>query len=133
MARRVIDTNQLILLWRGGRPAPGPIRSEASARAAAEAWLRANPEDGVLTPIRLELLGGARDRDEVRLAEYFLALFPLFDGGVVLPEDWAEALRLARRVPFSGRPRGALDCLIRAVSRRLRLTVLTADGGMPPA
>ena len=85
-----------------------------------------------MTPVRLELVGGGRDKDEVRLTEYTLDQFPLFDEGVVLPDDWQVALQMAKRVPFSGRPRGALDCLIRAVSRRLSLVVVTDDLGMPP-
>lgn len=131
MTRRVIDTNKLIQLWRGRPPAPAPVRSEVTARAAAEAWLRAAPLDGVVTPVRLELLGGARDKDEVKLTEYFLGQFPLFDGGVVLPEDWTQAERLAKRVRVGGRSRGAMDCLIRAICNRLGLQLRTDDTGIP--
>jgi len=127
----VIDTNQLIRLWRGGPPAPAPVRSEQAARDAAAAWLARDQGDGLVMPVRLELLGGARDKDEVRLTEYFLDLFPLFDGGTVLPEDWAEAVRLAKRVPHNDRPRGAMDCIIRAICNRLGLDLQTADAGMP--
>ena len=102
-------------------------------REAAGVGSGAGRSDGVVTPDYLELIGGGRDRGEVRLTEYFLGQFPLLDDGTLLPQDWIEALRLARRVPFSGRSRGALDCLIRAVSNRLGLTVKTEDQGMPPA
>ena len=93
MATRVLDTNVLIRLWRGGPPSPGPVNSEASARAAAMAWLALNPQDVILTPIRVEFLGGTRDREELRLADIFLGCSAVLDGGRVLPEDWRAAAR----------------------------------------
>ena len=133
MRRRVIDTNVVIGLWRGQLLAPGRVRSKDDADRAAAEWLRLYPRDGIVTPVRLEFLGGALSRDGVELPDYFLGRFPLFDGGVVLPQDWDAALRLARRVPRAPAPRGALDCLIRAVCDRLGLELRSDDGAMPPA
>ncbi|MGL6097232.1 MAG: PIN domain-containing protein [Fimbriiglobus sp.] len=131
MAGRVIDTNKLIPRWRGTRPSPGPVRSAESARAAARTWLSLSPNDGILTPVRVEFLAGIRDKDELQWADVFLAEFVLFDGGRVLPEDWQEAERLARRVPRDGRPRGTLDCVILAICNRLNLGFSSDDTGLP--
>ncbi len=134
MRPRVIDSNILLALWHGRFPSPTKVkvRTKPTAQLVAGAWLKLNPGDGVLTPIRLELVGGSLDRDAVRLTDYFLDLFPLFDDGDVRREDWDAAARLARRVPFEPRPRGAMDCLIRAICQRLRLDLETQDTGVPP-
>ena len=135
MRQRVIDSNVLIGLWHGRRPSPVKVkvRSRAEARLVADAWLKIYPGDGVLTPIRLELIGGGLDRAGVELTVFFLDLFLVFDGGEVRREDWDAALRLARRVPFEPRPRGAVDCLIRAICQRLDLELKTFDTGVPPS
>lgn len=134
MRPRVIDSNILLALWHGRFPSPTKVkvRTKPTAQLVAGAWLKLNPGDGGLTPIRLELVGGSLDRDAVRLTDYFLDLFPLFDDGDVRREDWDAAARLARRVPFEPRPRGAMDCLIRAICQRLRLDLETQDTGVPP-
>jgi predicted nucleic acid-binding protein len=130
----VIDSNILLALWHGRFPSPTKVkvRTKRTAKLVVLAWLKINPGDGVLTPIRLELVGGGLDRDAVRLTDYFLDLFPLLDGGDVRREDWDAASRLARRVPFAPRPRGAVDCLIRAICQRLGLQLETLDTGLPP-
>ncbi len=134
MRLRVIDSNILLALWHGRYPSPTTlkVRTRPTAKLVAAAWLKIYPGDGVLTPIRLELTGGGLDRAAVQLTDYFLDLFPLFDGGDVRREDWDTASRLARRVPFEPRPRGAVDCLIRAICQRLRLDLETQDTGVPP-
>ena len=134
MRPRVIDSNILLALWHGHYPSPTKVkvRTKSTAKLVVKAWLAINPTDGVLTPIRLELVGGGLHRDQVKLTDYFLDLFPLFDDGDVRREDWDAALRLARRVPFEPRPRGAVDCLIRAICQRLGLQLKTLDTGVPP-
>ena len=133
MRPRVIDSNVLLGLWHGRYPSPikVKVRTKRTAKLVAATWLRIYPGDGVLTPIRLELVGGGLDRDAVQLTDYFLDLFPLFDGGDVRREDWNTASRLARRVPFEPRPRGAVDCLTRAICQRLRLDLESLDTGLP--
>lgn len=127
MRRRVLDTNVLVTLWHSSA---GRVQSERAADDVAQAWLVAHPRDGVVTPVRLEFLGGTRSRDELRIAEYFLGLFDLLDGGRVLVEDWQVAERYAKRVPFEPRPRGAIDCLILAICVRLNASLFTFDSGM---
>ena len=94
---------------------------------AAHQWLKRNPDDGIVNPVRLELPAGTKHRDELRLTEEFLELFPCFDTRRVLDEDWDEAKRLLKHVPSDGKARGVLDYLIRAVCNRLRLQLHTED------
>ena len=96
---RVIDTNVLVRLWRGLAPSRGRVVSRDSADEAVQTWLGLYKLDVIVTPVRLEFLGGTRDRDELKLADYFLSLFPLLDRGRVLPEDWIVAERYARHPP----------------------------------
>jgi len=134
MRRRSLDTNRLIQIWHGKLPHPGrfgTVSSEATAVEAAQRWLRANPKDVITTPVRLEFLGGTRDRDELTWADVFLGEFELLDGGDVIPQDWAEAERLARRVRRGGRSRGAIDCVIVAICTRLRADLYSDDTGLP--
>jgi predicted nucleic acid-binding protein len=129
MPRRVIDTNVLIELWHGRKPARRPVRSEEAADEAAAAWLRLNPKDAILTPVRLEFLAGTRDKEEQRLADRFLAAFEVLDGGRVLPEDWERAERYARRIRGTGKARQAIDCLLLAICDRLHADLHTVDRG----
>jgi predicted nucleic acid-binding protein len=130
MRNRAIDTNILIEIWHGRWPDGKPVRSDESATVEPRKWLRKYPHDGILSPTRLEFLGGTRSKDDLKLADIFLSEFPLFDDGAVLTEDWEEAERLARRVPRSGRSRGAIDCLLVAICRRLNLDLHSNDTGI---
>lgn len=130
MKPRVLDTNILIEIWHGRWRGGKPVRTEELAAEEPRKWLKKYPNDGILTPVRLEFLGGVRDKDELRLADIFLAEFPLFDDGEVLNQDWQEAERLARRVPRNGRARGAVDCLIAAICKRLNADLSTNDTGI---
>jgi len=107
------------------------VNSVSTAVEAAQRWLRNFPNDAIITPVRLEMLGGVLNRDHLIWTEAFLNEFDLMDDGKVLLEDWREAERLARRVPSIFRPRGALDCLIRAICLRLHAELYTDDTGMP--
>jgi hypothetical protein len=129
MARRVIDHNVVLGLWHGRGPNRKPVRSEETARQAVREWLRQHPEDGLVTPVRLEFLAGTKDREEQRLGDLFLDGFPLFDGGRVLVEDWIAAERFARRIRGTGRARGVVDCLILALCERLHADLYTLDKG----
>ena len=86
MARRVLDHNVVLGIWHGRGPSRKPVRSEETARLAARGWLREHPEDGLVTPVRLEFIAGTKDREEQRLGDLFLGEFPLFDDGRILPE-----------------------------------------------
>ncbi len=85
----------------------------------------------IVTPIYVEFLVGTRDSSEQRLAEAYLAQFDNIDGGNIPKEDWDETLRIARRIPPTGKPRQLGDCLIRAIANRLKHTVITPDTGFP--
>jgi predicted nucleic acid-binding protein len=129
VARRVIDHNVILGIWHGRGPGGVKVESERTARQAAANWLREHPGDGIVTPVRLEFMGGTDDRDEQRLGDLFFAQFPLLDGGTVLPGDWELAEQFARRIRGTGRKRDAIDCLILAVCKRLNLDLYTLDKG----
>lgn len=134
MVRQVLDTNKLLVFWHGKMPKPGSHGSVRSVRAAVEAARRVfevYPDPFLVTPVRLEFLGGTRDKDELLWADAFLGEFELLDGGDVIPPDWAEAERLARRVRRGGRSRGALDCIIVAICNRLHADLSSDDTGLP--
>jgi predicted nucleic acid-binding protein len=130
MKDRVLDTCILIDIWHGRSPSRVRVRSEETARSAAQAWLKKYPRDAILTPIRLEFYGGTRDKDDLRLAGLFLDEFDLLDEGKVLVEDWRAAERYARWVRGEGRARGALDSLIRAICDRVGAELNTHDTGI---
>lgn len=129
MADRVLDTTVLIKIWRGDTPGIRRPNSEGTARAAAVAWLRQSPNSVIVTPVRIEFLVGARDKDELRLYDAFLSPFRVLDEGRVIPQDWEMAERYARWIPPSGRFRGAMDCLILAICDRLHAELQTEDKG----
>jgi predicted nucleic acid-binding protein len=85
----------------------------------------------LVTPVVIEFLAGVRGRHELELADKFLSEFAVLDDGNVVPSDWQEARRLARRVPQDGTRRQLGDCLIRAIANRLRADVLTLDEDFP--
>lgn len=130
MARsRVIDHNVVLAIWHGRVPDGRKVRTEETARLAADEWLHKHPGDGLVTPVRLEFLGGTDDREEQRLGDLFLDRFPLYDGGRVLPEDWAVAERYARRIRGTGTKRDVIDCLVLALCDRLNADIYTLDLG----
>jgi predicted nucleic acid-binding protein len=128
---KVFDTSMLIWAWRTSR---GGLRGPVDA-GVAEEWARRLIDlyrtDAIVTPVRIEFAAGARDAAESKVFRAYLAMFQNIDGGRILPEDWAEALRLAEWIPHDGRPRQLGDCLIRAIARRLKCDVLTRDTGFP--
>ncbi|MEZ6233190.1 MAG: PIN domain-containing protein [Phycisphaerales bacterium] len=129
---RVFDTNYLIGAWNRH----GPPQSLTEARERAKQFLNTMGSGGILSPIRLEFLSGARTKQELRLYDAFLDQFEVLDLAAkrqrgVRAEDWTEAERLVRRVPPDGKPRHLADCLIRAIANRLGVEVLTNDAGFP--
>ena len=131
MARSVLDTNVLIYQWnRRSRGAAQP-RSKTAVFDWARELVRMHDTDAILTPVKIEFACGVRSRNELKLAENYLSVFCIADKGKILPEDWKEAERLARRVPSNRKPRQLGDCLVRAIARRLRLDVITYDATFP--
>lgn len=130
MKHRVLDTNILIEIWHGKWPGGKPVRSDEAAVAEPKKWRAKHPHDGIVTPVRLEFLGGARDKDELRLSDLFLSGFEVLDDGTVTRADWDGADRYARRIKGKGRARDAIDCLVRAICDRLNADVYTRDTGI---
>ncbi len=77
------------------------------------------------------MVAGATNRQELRLTQAFLEEFRCIDSGRIPQQDWTEAVRLAQRVPRDGSPRQLGDCLIQAISKRLRHQVATHDARFP--
>jgi len=131
MPKRVVDTGCLVAYWRqrnashAGQPTVADV--EGGARELAEM----HQAKAIVTPISVEFLAGTRDSSEQRLAEAYLAQFENIDGGDIPKEDWDETLRIARRIPPSGKPRQLGDCLIRAIANRLKHAIITPDAGFP--
>jgi predicted nucleic acid-binding protein len=116
---KIFDTNKLIKQWRQSRKRP----LVEYGRADVEGWAQ--------ELIRIYQTNYIADRHEMELAKLFLGTFVILDGGIIRPEDWTKARQLAERIPPDGRSRGAIDCLIKAITIRLRCDILTDDGGMP--
>jgi predicted nucleic acid-binding protein len=125
-----LDTNVLIRHWRRSARGPLELLTVEQARKWATELIAIEECDAIVTPVALELICGARTNHEVRLAQAFLDVFRLIDGGKVTEGDWDEAHRLARRVPRGDRPRQLGDCLIQAIAKRLKFRVRTLDTGM---
>jgi predicted nucleic acid-binding protein len=130
MKYRVLDNNILIEIWHGKWPGGKPVRSEAAAAAEPQKWLKKFPNDAILTPVRLEFLGGARDRDDLRLCDTFLSEFDVLDEGKVLEADWKRAEHFSRWIRDKGRSRGAIDSLLRAICERVNAELYTRDTGI---
>jgi predicted nucleic acid-binding protein len=130
MARRILDTNQLIKYWhrRRNHRSYSTISDEEVNRWSSELMSIA---DCIVTPVAIEFLAGTQNSDELRLARTFLSRFNVIDEGSITADDWNDARRLAERILIDGRRRTLADCLIRAVADRLGYDVLTGDTGMP--
>lgn len=83
--------------------------------------------DAILTPIYIEFIAGTRSSNELDLARAFLGEFDRIDKGEITSQDWREAERYASRVPEDGHARGLVDCLIKAIAKRLRMDIDTSD------
>ena len=132
MNRTVLDTQQLVTFWRKRQTATGD-RTPAPEVAAEWGRLlaRRTGTDAILSLTYLEFVGGAGSGEELKAYRAFLATLEVVDGWDMRPVDLEDARRRAERVPPSRRPRGAVDCLIRAVAGRLGYAVRTRDQGFP--
>jgi predicted nucleic acid-binding protein len=135
MRELILDTNVLIGHWHRRKSRGGPLsgKSTADAEQWADELIEIEGTNAIVTPVYLEFVGGPVNGHEMKLTKTYLGRFAIIDGGRVTEEDWAEARRLAERIPRGpdARPRGAVDCLIKAIARRLRHDVRTFDLGMP--
>ncbi len=134
MRRAILDTNILLNHWRASRQGRTLADwSPTDAEAWADQLIHHHKSDAILTPIYLEVVGGVNHRHEMELTKAFLSKLQIVDRGNITEADWIEARRLAERIPWGSepRPRGVVDCLIRAIANRLRYDVRTADAGMP--
>lgn len=131
---RVLDSNVLIRFWRRQQRRTGVATpDETTAKEWAAALKRSYGPIAILSVVYLEFLGGSARRAETTAYRAFLDEFEVADGWSIDDRDLESARRLAARVPSDRRPRGAMDCLISATASRLRMEVITADGGMPSA
>ena len=135
MRELILDTNVLIGHWHRRKSRGGPFTNKTAANAEQWAAERIEIEatNAIVIPVYLEVVGGTINGHEMNLTRTYLSRFMIIDGGRVTEEDWAEARRLAERISRGpdSRPRGAVDCLIKAIARRLRHDVRTFDLGMP--
>jgi len=129
----ILDTNILIQHWRRSRLGPLDSYTTRDARRWAETLIKLHATDAIAAPTYIEFIGGARDAKEQLMFEEYLAVFRVADNWDVRREDWKDARRIAQRVPSGPNPspRHLGDCLIRAIARRLRYKVHTADLGFP--
>ena len=128
---RVLDTNELIAHWHQSRR--GRIADHTAADAArwAEGLIEFRGTDAIVTPVAIEFLAGVQGAHELDLSRAYLGRFRIIDDRRVLPEDWDEVERLAARVPRDGLPRQLVDCLIRALARRLKFDIITRENRFP--
>ncbi len=131
MGGAIFDTNKLIRQWKRSRRRPLDEYTREDAKAWAEELIRIYRTNLILTPVYLEFVGGVVERHEMELTRAFLNVFVILDEGRIRPEDWSKARQLAERIAPGSRPRGAIDCLIKAIAIRLRCDILTDDSGMP--
>ena len=131
MPKRVLDTGYLVVHWRQRKASHAGQPTVADVEAWARELVTMHQARAIVTPVYVEFLVGTRDSSELRLAEAYLAQFDNIDEGDIPKEDWDETLRIARRIPPTGKPRQLGDCLIRAIANRLKHTVLSPDTGFP--
>ena len=133
MQEIILDTNILVLHWRQSRGRSLANKTVADAEKWAIKLIKIHQTNAILTPIYLEFIGGVVDRHEMELSKAFLGQFQIIDKGKITPKDWDLARQLAERIPRGPKPtpRGAVDCLIKAIARRLRSELMTFDKGMP--
>ena len=85
----------------------------------------------IVTPVKIELVGGMRTGDELRRMNAYLSVFNIIDDGKITEKDWLKAEELARRVPARssviGKRRQMADCLIRAIGFPLKYEVYSFD------
>lgn len=132
MRKAVLDTSVLLGWWNDCRSRARGILDVSLVQKWAQQLIKMHDANAVVTPVRIEVIGGVTKQQDYPLTLAYLEMFRCIDNQRILSEDWEEALRLARRIPRSARPRDLGDCLIRAIATRLKHEVDTRDRGFPP-
>jgi predicted nucleic acid-binding protein len=129
MPTRVLDTNELIdFFWKSkGEGHRLDEYDESDIMGWARNSIDFRKTDAIVTPVSVELLAGARNSHELRMFRAYLSRFHVVDDGRVLAGDWEEAARLAAWIPHDGKRRQLVDCLIRALAKRLNFAIITRD------
>jgi predicted nucleic acid-binding protein len=128
MATRILDTEMLISHY---NRMTGSKTVEA-VKAHARRLIKIQDTKCILSPIRIEFLCGARDRNEFKLYSAYLEPFDVLDKRITPPQDWREAERRAKWVKEFGRRRKLGDCLIQAIATRLNAEIVTRDPDFQP-
>ena len=129
MPIRVLDTSCVIAWWHRHRAV---CREPSDLKQLAADLLELHAASGVIWPVRLEFLVGVRSSDELSRARVYLEAFPLLDADRgMTTKHWEEAQRSASRVPTDGKPRDAMDCVIRAIANAANMDVESADHRFP--
>jgi hypothetical protein len=96
----------------------------------AKDLIRLEDSNAILSPIRLEIMGGVQNRNEYLQMERYLSHFTVIDEGRILPEDWKQAEHIhLLEIEKRGRTLGPLDSLIKAIANRLGHEVRSEDKG----
>lgn len=128
--RRILDTQFLIAHWLGCRRQTEDASVEVAERWAAD-LVATYSTDAIVTPVCIEFVAGAQNREELDLKRAYLARLRVVDKGTILDRDWVEGRRLAERVPVDGKPRQLGDGLIKAIANRLAYEVFSHDQRFP--
>src|SRR3954451_11319655 len=98
MPRIILDSSILIWHWRKQRSRLKKSPTLETARRWAQTLqeLYAFPHEsqalvGIVTPVYLEVVGGARDQTELKLFRVYLNVFPRLDQERLIREDWEQA------------------------------------------
>jgi hypothetical protein len=128
--RNILDTCILVENWRRMRAKQKKFVDEKEIDRWAKKLIRLEDSNAILSPIRLEIMGGIHNRKEYRQMERYLSHFRVIDEGIILPQDWSQAEQLHRlEIEKHGKALGPLDSLIKAIAHRLGHEVRSEDKG----
>lgn len=120
---KILDTNVLINhWWRFGKKE----RTTAECKAHAEELIEVQGTNGIVSPVLIEFLAGARSSGDLELHKAYLEPFEVLDKGIIPSRDWDEAKRFAQWIRKE-RTRDLGDCLIQAIAERLNADVVSSD------
>src|SRR6266852_1597285 len=99
MKRKLLDTSHLIDHWnkKGGKSLTIGGHGILAAATLANELIRFRGTNAIVTPVKIEFLCGVQSSQEMELALEYLKHFQVIDDGRLLPQDWVEVTRLAKR------------------------------------